>query len=94
MTMRLLLVEDNPGHPRVVRETCREQGSPTDALTHVESMSGAEAHLPGHVVDLVLLDLGLPDAQGLDALRRAQPAAPRLPLVVHVPDGPSTRSPE
>jgi DNA-binding response OmpR family regulator len=46
------------------------------------------------VVDLVLLDLGLPDAQGLDALRRAQPAAPRLPLVVHVPDGPSTRSPE
>ena len=32
--------------------------------------------------DVILLDLGLPDAQGLGAVRRAHAAAPRIPLVV------------
>jgi diguanylate cyclase (GGDEF)-like protein/PAS domain S-box-containing protein len=82
MAMRLLLVEDNPGDARLVREMCREQGLPSEALALVDSISGAEAHLVDHEVDLILLDLGLPDAHGLDALRRAQVAAPRVPLVV------------
>jgi signal transduction histidine kinase len=82
MAMRLLLVEDNPGDARLVREMCREQGLPTDALIHVDSMSEAEACLAVHEVDLILLDLGLPDARGLDALRRTHAAAPRVPLVV------------
>jgi len=33
-------------------------------------------------VDIVLLDLGLPDAQGLMAVRRTRAVAPRVPLVV------------
>ena len=82
MAMRLLLVEDDPGDARLVREMCREQGLPTDALIHVDSMSEAEACLADHEVDLILLDLGLPDARGLDALRRVQVAAARVPLVV------------
>ena len=45
-------------------------------------MSEAEAYLAGHAVDIVLLDLGLEDAQGLAAVRRAHSAAPRVPLVV------------
>ena len=32
-----------------------------------------------HAVDIILLDLGLPDAQGLGAVRRAHAAAPRVP---------------
>ena len=35
-----------------------------------------------NAVDIILLDLGLPDAQGLGAIRRAHAAAPRVPLVV------------
>ena len=38
--------------------------------------------MPTHAVDIILLDLGLPDAQGLEAVRRAHAAAPRVPLVV------------
>ena len=45
-------------------------------------MSDAEKHLAEHAVDIILLDLGLPDAQGLEAVRRAHAAAPRVPLVV------------
>ena len=45
-------------------------------------MSEAEKHLAEHLVDIILLDLGLPDAQGLGAVRRAHAAAPRVPVVV------------
>ncbi|HXK19449.1 MAG TPA: EAL domain-containing protein, partial [Polyangiaceae bacterium] len=51
-------------------------------LTHVANMSDAEAQLAVPVVDVILLDLGLPDAQGLGAVRRAHAAAPKIPLVV------------
>jgi signal transduction histidine kinase len=78
----LLLVEDNLGDARFLRETLNEQGSSKIALTHVACMSEAEKHLAEHPVDIVLLDLGLPDAQGLIAVRRIRAVAPAVPLVV------------
>ena len=78
----LLLVEDNPGDARLLREMFSEQGLHNTQLTHVECMSDAEKHLAGSAFDVILLDLGLPDAQGLGAVRRAHSAAPRVPLVV------------
>jgi diguanylate cyclase (GGDEF)-like protein/PAS domain S-box-containing protein len=79
----VLLIEDNRGDARLLREMFNEPGSPEDVvLTHVGSMSEAEQHLEKNSVDIVLLDLGLPDAQGLVAVQRAHAAAPRVPLVV------------
>ncbi|MEO6207531.1 MAG: response regulator [Candidatus Limnocylindrales bacterium] len=78
----LLVVEDNPGDARLLAEMLREHGGGQSEVTHVETMAGAEHILSGGKVDLVLLDLGLPDAQGLEAVRRARAAAPRVPLVV------------
>jgi two-component system cell cycle sensor histidine kinase/response regulator CckA len=80
--MRLLLVEDNPGDARLFREMLHELGSHDTELMHVETMSQAEKHLVKHAVDVVLLDLGLPDVQGLGAVRRVRAAAPGVPLVV------------
>ena len=79
---RLLLVEDNPGDARLLREMFNEQGSHRTKLSHVGAMSEAEKHLAEHEVDIILLDLGLPDAQGLEAVRRARSAAPHVALVV------------
>jgi diguanylate cyclase (GGDEF)-like protein/PAS domain S-box-containing protein len=79
---KLLLVEDNPGDARLLQEMLNEPGAHPTELTHVERMSAAEKHLAEHAVDLILLDLGLPDAQGLGAVRRAHAAAPHVPLVV------------
>jgi diguanylate cyclase (GGDEF)-like protein/PAS domain S-box-containing protein len=45
-------------------------------------MSDAEAYVGCHVVDIIVLDLGLPDAHGLEAIRRTHATAPRIPLVV------------
>ena len=78
----LLLVEDNPGDARLLREMFGEHGAHKIKLMHVECMSEAEKHLAEHLFDIILLDLGLPDAQGLAAVRRAHAAAPRIPLVV------------
>ena len=79
----LLLVEDNPADVRLLREMFHEQSSHNTELTQVETIGEAERHLAaGAAPDIVLLDLGLPDAQGLEAIRRARAVAPRVPLVV------------
>ena len=79
---RLLLVEDNPGDARLLSEMLNESGAHNIELMHRESMGEAEKHLASGTVDVVLLDLGLPDAQGLEAVRRARAAAPDVPLLV------------
>jgi diguanylate cyclase (GGDEF)-like protein/PAS domain S-box-containing protein len=78
----LLLVEDNPGDARLLREMFNEQGLHNTELTHVECIREAEKYLAERVFDVVVLDLGLPDAKGLAAVRKAHAAAPRVPLVV------------
>jgi len=78
----LLLVEDNPGDVRLLREMFKEQSSHHTELTQVASMGQAEKHLAGSAVDIILLDLGLPDTQGIESIRRARAVAPHVPVVV------------
>jgi diguanylate cyclase (GGDEF)-like protein/PAS domain S-box-containing protein len=78
----LLLVEDNAGDARLIKEMFNEQGANDTELMRVGNMSEAEKCLAEHPIDIILLDLGLPDSQGLEAVRRAHAAAPRVPLVV------------
>ena len=78
----VLLIEDNPGDARLLREMLQEEGLYSSELLHADSMGRAEKILAEHAVDIILLDLGLPDAQGLEAVRRAHAVAPRVPLVV------------
>jgi diguanylate cyclase (GGDEF)-like protein/PAS domain S-box-containing protein len=79
----VLLIEDNAGDARLLREMLSEHRSSHHAeLLQVSCMRDAEKHLADHPVDVILLDLGLPDVQGLDAVRCARAAAPRVALVV------------
>jgi len=78
----LLVIEDNAGDARLLREMINGQGAHNTRVAHVTTMAAAEAHLAAHAVDVILLDLGLDDAKGLEALRRARAAAPRVPLMV------------
>jgi two-component system, cell cycle sensor histidine kinase and response regulator CckA len=79
---RVLLVEDNPGDAGLIREMLSQPGGQNTRFTHVECIADAERCIAGQAVDVLLLDLGLPDAQGIEAVRRAQAFAPRIPLVV------------
>jgi CheY-like chemotaxis protein len=80
--MRILLVEDNSLDVRLLREMLSNQALREFSLIEVGYMSEAEKYLAANKVDIILLDLGLPDARAMEALRRAHAAAPRIPLVV------------
>jgi signal transduction histidine kinase len=81
-TLHVLLVEDNAGDARLLREMFRKEEVDSFQLTHLLRMSDAEAHLAKGGVDIVLLDMGLPDAHGMETVRRAHAAAPNVPLIV------------
>jgi len=78
----LLVVEDNLGDARLLEEMIRGESSLRTKVTHVTCVREAEAHLSEREVDIILLDLGLPDAQGMAAIGRVHTAAPHVPLVV------------
>jgi len=81
-TVRILLVEDNPGDARLMREMLNEPASCKYDLTHHKSMEKAMTHLVANPVDIVLLDLGLPDASGLGAVQQVHAIAAGVPIVV------------
>ena len=79
---KVLLIEDNLADIRLLREMICDQSGSDAEFAHVQSMRDAEQYLATFAVDIILLDLGLPDSQGLEAVQRARAAAPKVPLVV------------
>lgn len=79
---QVLLVEDNAGDARLLREMFSKERPDSFKLPHLSRMSEALPHLAKGGVDIVLLDMGLPDGHGLDTVRRAHAAAPTVPLIV------------
>ena len=84
MPARLLLVEDDPAIARTVAYTLEREGL---AVTHSLLLGDARAQLrSGAPYDLLVLDVGLPDGNGLDLLRElrhARHATPVLMLSAH-----------
>src|ERR1700683_3877249 len=80
--LQVLVVEDNAGDARLLREMFSKEKAGSFELTHLLRMSEAVIHLAQGGVDVVLLDMGLPDEHGLDSLRRAHAAAPGVPVIV------------
>jgi signal transduction histidine kinase len=80
--LQVLLVEDNSGDARLLREMFGTEKEGSFELTHVLHLSEALTLLARGGIDIVLLDMGLPDGHGLDTVRRARAAAPKVPLIV------------
>lgn len=77
----LLLVEDNPGDAALVRSYLK--GDQTRwIIDHVDRLDLALELLSERVYPLVVADLGLPDADGLEAVEAIRRIAPNTPLVV------------
>ena len=78
-----LLVEDNPGDARLVREMLREEHAEDFPLTTVGTVRDAVQHLSsGSATDAILLDLSLPDEHGLTTVQRVMAVATRAVVVV------------
>ena len=88
--LRILLVEDNAADARLVRELLKDVaalpgtglGPEPPMLTHVVRLQEAITSLEASAFDIALLDLSLPDAEGLQAVLRLHAAAPAVPIVV------------
>jgi two-component system cell cycle sensor histidine kinase/response regulator CckA len=80
--IRVLLVEDNPGDVRLIQELVREFGDGLLVLENVDRLAIALERLSKEHFDVVLLDLSLPDEQGIATLQRAHALAPKAPIVV------------
>jgi CheY-like chemotaxis protein len=80
----VLLVEDNAGDADLVQEMLEAVDGDRYRfdLVHVSRVSQAVDRLGRNEVDVILLDLGLPDAVGVDALTSLQPYSGRTPIVV------------
>jgi len=78
--MNLLLVEDDPRIATFLLRALKGRGHAVEAVaTGAEALVRATRH---EALDLVVLDLGLPDMDGLDVLQRLRAAGVRAPVVV------------
>ena len=78
----ILLVEDNAGDARLLRELLTETGAGRLTLTHVDRLDAAIRCLTQAAFDIILLDLSLPDSQGAETLVRMHAAAQGIPIVL------------
>lgn len=78
----MLLVEDNPGDARLVKEALKNANSIEFDLTHVVRFKEAEDILNKTKFDLILLDLSLPDSSGVETFKKMHSLFPKIPIVV------------
>ena len=82
MPIHLLLVEDNPGDALLLQGMLDGQFPGQYTIATTGTLGEAKAIIDRQAFDAVLLDLSLPDAQGLETIGQLAEAAPSLPIVV------------
>jgi len=80
--LHALLVEDNPADAYLVRTMLAESSTTRFTVTHVTRLGAALDLLRQGGVDVILLDLSLPDGHGIDTVGRVHNVAPHVPIVV------------
>jgi len=80
--MKVLLVEDDRMDARFVRACLTRSEGARPELVHVDCLNAALEALGSSGFDVILLDLHLPDASGLDCVRAIARVSPTTPIVV------------
>jgi len=80
--IRVLMIEDNPRDARLIREMLSEVRGTLFNLKWVDKLSTGLEILATGGVDVLLLDLLLPDSQGLNTFAKAYAQVPEMPIVV------------
>lgn len=81
-SFRLLLIEDNPADARLLRELLSASPLEQFEVLHAQKLADGLSLLAADGVDVVLLDLSLPDALGAHTVASAHAAAPEIPIIV------------
>ncbi|MGZ4892312.1 MAG: response regulator, partial [Halobacteriota archaeon] len=78
----VLLIEDNPTDVRLVEELLRSAPSDHFNIITASTLAKGLEHLAADQVDVILLDLGLPDSQGFDTFRTVDEHANNIPIII------------
>lgn len=79
---RILLIEDNPGDVALFRHYLGSAGAEHIELKNAASLAEAEQLLDTEVFDSIILDLRLPDADGIEALRKIRRFRKDIPVII------------
>jgi PAS domain S-box-containing protein len=80
--LQLLLIEDNPGDARLIREMLRDSTDVKFDIQWVERLTEGLDSLRDNTIDIILLDLMLPDSQGIDTFLAMQTESVRTPIII------------
>lgn len=80
--LHVLLIEDNPGDARLVREMLAEIMGAPFRVEWADRLAAGVEYLTRETVDVILLDLSLPDSHGYETFTRMMAAAPDIPIMV------------
>ena len=77
-----LLIEDNPGDARLLKELLAEEPAAPFRIICVDRLQRGLELLSTEKIDVLLLDLSLPDSHGLETFAKAYAHAPKVPIIV------------
>ncbi|MDW7771652.1 MAG: response regulator [Desulfobulbaceae bacterium] len=80
--LHVLHVEDSPGDAAYIKEILAEDKSCHYRVKTAELLSEGLEYLTDEKIDIILLDLSLPDSRGLDTFLTIKNAAPDLPVII------------
>lgn len=81
-TINILLIEDNPADARLVEEMLSDTGMLDFELETVGSLSLGHKRMEANHVDIVIMDLNLPDSSGIETFVTTHRKFPRVPVLV------------
>ena len=81
-TLKVLLIEDDPDDTRLIAQMLKQVKPTSFELTAVDRLGAGRDYLAHNAVDAIVLDLSLPDSQGLDTLMSVRAVAPSSATVV------------
>ena len=80
--IKVLLLEDNPGDARLLKEYLSESETTRFDLTHIEELTDALLTVSRERFDVILSDLTVPDSAGFDTFLKLQSVAKDIPIIV------------
>jgi PAS domain S-box-containing protein len=79
---RVLMIEDNPGYAEVIQMMLERVKGARFNVVCVKRLADGLQHLKDESVDVILVDLTLPDSKGIDTFNAVHAQVPELPIIV------------
>ena len=78
----ILIIEDNPGDVRLIKEALAETNGQYSDLKYADRLSESLKKISENTIDIVLLDLSLPDSAGLETITGINEKNKDIPLII------------